>query len=213
MKHGCLALSGLGLTSLLVFGVTLEAINDPKELSAIPFTPWDFITYGLIAIAIPVLVFFVRKRDPRKTLLGKWTSHVMHNGARFRTTLRLDPDGNAEIQTKGKTIDSAQILRSNARWQLLDDATLHIWGTQSVTWNIQKLNGKRMITTGSTIPGFPIKWTRQFTINAKAFLLIGGAVLLPIFFALSLPRSEPSHAIADDPQSVPVPPSASRLGR
>src|ERR1700749_4965107 len=98
MNRGCLALVGLGLLSLLAFGVTLEAINDPKQLSAIPFTPWDFITYGLIAIAIPSLVFVLRKRDPRKTLLGKWTSHVMHNGARFRTTLRLDPDGNAEIQ-------------------------------------------------------------------------------------------------------------------
>jgi hypothetical protein len=203
MKHGCLALSGLGLTSLFVFGVTLEAINDPKELSAIPFTPWDFITYGLIAIAIPSLVFVVRKRDPRKTLLGKWTSDVAHNGARFRTTLRLHPDGNAEIQTKGKAIDSEQILHSNAQWQLLDGSTLHIWGAQSVTWNIQKLNGRRMITTGSTDPGFPVKWIKQFTINAKAFLLIGGAVLLPIFFALSLPRSDPSHATANDPQYVP----------
>jgi hypothetical protein len=203
MKHGCLALSGLGLTSLFVFGVTLEAINDPKELSAIPFTPWDFITSGLISIAIPALFFVVRKRDPRKALPGKWKSDVAHNGARFRTTLRLDPDGNAEIQTKGKAIDSEQILRSNAQWQLLDDTTLHICGTQSVTLNIQKLNVRRMITIGSINPGFPVEWTRQFRIKAKAFLLIGGAVLLPIFFALSLPHSEPSHAIANDPQYVP----------
>ena len=186
MKHGCLALSGLGLTSLFVFGVTLEAINDPKELSTIPFTPWDFITYGLIAIVIPAFVFVVRKRDPHKTLLGKWTSDVAHNGARFRTTLRLDPDGNAEIQTKGKAIDSEQILRSNAQWQLLDGTTLD----------------RRMITTGSTDPRFSVKWTKQFTINAKAFLLIGGAVLLPIFFALSLPRSGTSHAISENPQHV-----------
>ena len=41
MNRGCLALAGLGLLSLLVFGVTLEALNDPKELSAIPFKPWD----------------------------------------------------------------------------------------------------------------------------------------------------------------------------
>jgi hypothetical protein len=203
MKHGCLALSGLGLTSLFVFGMTLEAINDPKELSAIPFTPWDFITYGLIAIAILALVFVVRKRDPLKALPGKWTSDVAHNGARFRTILRLDPDGNAEIQTKGKAIDSERILRSNAQWRLLDSTTLHISGTQSVTWNIQRLNGRRMISTGSSAPGFSVKWTRQFTINVKAFLLIGGAVLLPIFLALSLPHSEPSHAIANDPQYVP----------
>jgi hypothetical protein len=36
----------LGLLSLFVFGVTLETLNDPKELSAIPFKPWDFLTYG-----------------------------------------------------------------------------------------------------------------------------------------------------------------------
>jgi hypothetical protein len=183
--------------------VTLEAVNDPKELSAIPFTPWDFITYGLIAVAIPALVLIVRKRDPRKTLPGKWTSHLTHNGTRFRTTLRLDPDGNAEIQTKETAADSEQKLHTSARWQLLDGSRLHIWDTQSVTWNILNLNGRRMITTGSTDPNFPVKWTKQFTINAKAFLLIGGAVLLPIFFALSLPRSEPSHAIANDPQYVP----------
>jgi hypothetical protein len=202
MKHGCLALSGLGLTSLFVFGVTLEAINDPKELSAIPFTPWDFITCGLIAIVIPAFVSVVRKRDLHKTLSGKWTSNVTHNGARFRTTLRLDPDGNAEIQTKETAADSEQKLRTSARWQLLDDRTLNLSGAQSVTWNILKLNGGRMTTTGFTDPNFQVKWTKQFTINAKAFFLIGGAVLLPIFFALSLLRSEPSHAIANDPRYV-----------
>jgi hypothetical protein len=50
MIRGCLTLSGLGLLSLFVFGVTLEALNDPKELSDIPFKPWDFFTYGLIAL-------------------------------------------------------------------------------------------------------------------------------------------------------------------
>ena len=55
MIRGCLTLSGLGLLSLLVFGVTLEALNDPKELSAIPFKPWDFLTYELIALGIPLL--------------------------------------------------------------------------------------------------------------------------------------------------------------
>jgi len=50
MNRGCLTLFGLGLLSLFVFGVTLEALNDAKELSAIPFNPWDFLTYGLIAL-------------------------------------------------------------------------------------------------------------------------------------------------------------------
>ena len=45
----------MGLLSLSVFGVTLEALNDPKELSAIPFKPWDFLTYGLIALGIYLL--------------------------------------------------------------------------------------------------------------------------------------------------------------
>jgi hypothetical protein len=31
---------------LFAFGVTLEAINNPKELTAIPFSPWDFLTEG-----------------------------------------------------------------------------------------------------------------------------------------------------------------------
>jgi len=203
MKHGCLALSGLGLTSLFVFGVTLEAINDPKELSAIPFTPWDFITYGLIAIAILSLVFVVRKRDLRKTLLGKWTSHVMHNGARFRTTLRLDPDGNAEIQTKQTAADSEQKLRTSARWQLLDDRTLNLSGTQSATWKILKVTAWRMTTASPADLGFSIHWTKHPTINAKACPVITMAVLLPILFALSLPRSVTSQAIADDPRYAP----------
>jgi hypothetical protein len=203
MKHGCLALSGLGLTSLFVFGVTLEAINDPKELSAIPFTPWDFITYGLIAIAIPALVLIVRKRDPRKTLPGKWTSHVTHSGARFRTTLRLDPDGNAEIQTKETAADSEQKLHTSARWQLLDDRTLNLSGTQSATWKILKLNALRMTTASPADLGFSIRWTKHPTINAKACLVITMAVLLPILFALSLPRSGASHGITDDPRYVP----------
>jgi hypothetical protein len=53
-NRGCLALFGLGFLSLFVFGVTLEALNDPKELSTIPFKPWDFLTYGLIALGIPL---------------------------------------------------------------------------------------------------------------------------------------------------------------
>jgi hypothetical protein len=37
MNRGCVTLFGLGLLSLFVFGVTLEALNDPKELSASPY--------------------------------------------------------------------------------------------------------------------------------------------------------------------------------
>ena len=203
MKHGCLALSGLGLTSLFVFGVTLEAINDPKELSAIPFTPWDFITSGLISIAIPALFFVVRKRDPRKALPGKWKSDVAHNGARFRTTLRLDPDGNAEIQTKETAADSEQKLRTSARWQLLDDRTLNLSGAQSVTWNILKLNGGSMTTAALAESSFPVHWIRHPKVNAKAWLLVAAAMVLPVVFALSLPRPKSSRAVAEDPQWVP----------
>src|ERR1700751_1384640 len=203
MKHGCLALSGLGLTSLFVFGLTLEAINDPKELSAIPFTPWDFIAYGLIAIVIPAFVFVVRKRNPHKTLPGKWTSYVTHNGARFRTTLRLDPDGNAEIQTKETAADSEQKLRTSARWQLLDDRSLHLLGTQSLTWKIVKLNSWSMTTTALAESSFPVHWIKHPKVNAKAWLLVAATMVLPVVFALSLPRPKSSRAVAEDPQWVP----------
>jgi hypothetical protein len=203
MIRGCLTLSGLGLVSLFAFGVTLEAINDSKELSAIPFTPWDFLTYGLITVAVPTLILVVRKRDPRRTLRGKWTSHLTHNGARFRTTLHLDPNGNAVIQTEGKAADSEQRLRTSGRWQLLDDSTLHLSGSRSVTWKILKLNRWSMTTAGPADLDFPVQWLKRSKIDTKACLLVAGVVLLPILFALSLPRSEPSHVIADDPQYVP----------
>ena len=203
MKHGCLALSGLCLTSVFVFGVTLEAINDPKELSTIPFTPWDFITYGLIAIVIPAFFFVVRKRDPHRTLPGKWTSLVTHNDARFRTTLRLDPDGKAEIQTKETAADSEHKLRTSARWQLLDDRTLNLSGAQSVIWQIRKLNSWSMTTARPANLESPVYWLKRPKINTKACLLVAASILLPILIALSVPHSGPSHAIADDPQYVP----------
>jgi peptidoglycan/LPS O-acetylase OafA/YrhL len=74
MKLGCLALAGLGLLSLLAFGVALEAINDTKQLTAIPFTPWDFLTYSILAFAILALIQSVRKGNRRKALVRKWTS-------------------------------------------------------------------------------------------------------------------------------------------
>jgi hypothetical protein len=59
-----------------------------------------------------------------------------------------------------------------------------------------------MITTDQTGAGFPVRWTTHPRINAKPWLLIAAAVLLPTLLALSLPRSEPKHAIADDPKYV-----------
>jgi hypothetical protein len=81
---------------------------------------------------------------PPKTLPGKWTPHVRHKSARFRTTLRLEADGNAEIYTNATGGNSNRKLRTTGRWQLLDNKTLHLWGTQAVTWKILKLNSSRM---------------------------------------------------------------------
>jgi hypothetical protein len=203
MNRGCLPLSGLGLISLFVFGVTVDAINNPKELTAIPFTPWDFLTYGLMALLILTVIRLVRKRDPRKTLPGKWISNVIHKDAHFRTALRLHPDGNAEIHISTRAGDSKRWCRTGARWQFLDDRTLHLWGAQAVTWKILKLNSWSMITASAADSGFPVHWIKPPKINAKAWLLVAAAVLLPVLFALSLPHSEPSHAIADDPKYVP----------
>src|SRR5258708_13919772 len=108
MNRGCVTLFGLGLLSLFVFGVTLEALNNPKELSAIPFKPWDFLTYGLIALGILLLIRIVRKPDPRETLAGKWTSDVKNERGRIRTALRLNQDRNADIDTKVKICGSAE---------------------------------------------------------------------------------------------------------
>src|ERR1700740_127797 len=99
MNRGCLALAGLGLLSLLAFGVTLEAINDPEQLTAIPFTPWDFLTYSLIALAIVVIIRLVRKPDPHKVLARNWISRVAQQGGHIRTRLRLASDGSAAIDT------------------------------------------------------------------------------------------------------------------
>jgi hypothetical protein len=60
-----------------------------------------------------------------------------------------------------------------------------------------------MITADQAGAGFPVRWTTHPRINAKPWLLLAAAVLLPVLMALSLPRSQPSRAIADDPQYVP----------
>src|SRR5258708_19378372 len=89
MNRGCSSILALGLLALLAFGVTLEALNDPKQLTAIPFTPWDFVTYSLIALAILGIIRLVRRPDPRKALVRKWTSRLAQQDAHIRTTLRL----------------------------------------------------------------------------------------------------------------------------
>jgi len=40
-------------------------------------------------------------------------------------------------------------------------------------------------------------------VNAKAWLLVAAAMILPVVFALSLPRSKSSRAVAEDPQWEP----------
>jgi hypothetical protein len=203
MNRGCLALSGLGLISLFVFGVTLEAVNDPKELRAIPFTLCDFITYGLIAFAIQMLVRLTRKRDPGKTLTGKWTSDVTRDGTRYRSALSLDPDGSAEIYTKQKVDGFVQRLRITAQWQLLDDKTLYLSGNHAVTCKILKIKSWSMTMAIPAHSGYSIRWIKHPKINSKACFLVASAILLPILLGLSLPHSRQSHAIAEDPQSVP----------
>jgi hypothetical protein len=188
----------------IFFGVTLEAVNAPKQLSAIPFTFQDFITCGLIALAISMLVRLTRKRDPRKTLTGKWRSYMTRDSTRYRTALRLDPDGSAEIRTTAKSRDSKHALHTNAHWQLLNDGTLHLLGTQPITCRILNLSSWNMTTADPAESGNSVRWFKYPKINTKACFVVGISILLPIFFALSLPRSEPSHAIANDPQYVPT---------
>ena len=202
MNRGCLALSGLGMLSLLAFGVTLEAINDPEQLGAVPFTPGDFLTYSLIALAIVALIRLVRRPDPHKVLARKWISRVAQQGGRIRTNLRLDSDGSAVIDTIVSNRADSRKFSTQARWQLLDNRTLHFWGTHTTAWKILKLNSWSMITADQEGAGLPIRWTTFPGVNLKLWLLIAAAVLLPVLFALSLPLSQPSHAIADDPQYV-----------
>jgi hypothetical protein len=153
-------------------------------------------------LAISVLVRLTRKQDLRKRMLGKWTSVVMLEGERFCTALRIDPDGHAEFDTKGKIGGSDKSSRISVQWQLSDDRTLHFVGTQSFTWKLLKLNSFGMTTTATGEAGSPVHWTKHPKINSKAFLLVAAAILLPVVIALSLPRSRPSHAIANDPQDV-----------
>jgi hypothetical protein len=190
--------------------MTRRVLNDPKELSAFPFNPWDFLTYGLIALGILLLIRIVRKSDPRKTLTGKWTSDVKNERGRNRTALRLNQDGNAEIDIKGEVAGSAEKLRTSARWQVLNDRNLHLLGTQRLTWKIVKLNSWSMTTAALEESSFPVHWTKHPKANAKAWLLVAAAMVLPVVFTLSLPRSKSSRAVAEDPQWVPSTPSRHR---
>jgi hypothetical protein len=199
MNRGCVALAGLALLSLLAFGVTMEAINDLEQLTAIPFTPSDFLTYSILALAVLALIRLVRKRNPRKTLVRKWTSRLMQRGGCIRTTLCLASDGTALIETTVSKGADSHKFSTQAPWQLLDNKTLHLWGTQTATWKILTLNSWTMITADQARAGFPVRWTTHPRINARPWLLVAAAVLLPVLLALSLPRSKPSHAIADDP--------------
>ena len=202
MNRGCLALTGLGLLSLLAFGVTLEAINDPEQLTAIPFTPWDFLTYSLIALAIMALIRLLRKPDPHKVLTRNWMSRVTQEGGRILINLRLASDGSAVINTTVSNGADSRKFSVQARWQLLDNRILHFWGTQTAAWKILKLNSREMVTVDNGGAGFPVRWTGGPRLNAKPWLLVVAAVLVPVLMALSLPRSQPSHVIADDPQYV-----------
>src|ERR1700739_7163 len=202
MNRGCLALSGLGMLSLLAFGVTLEAINDPEQLTAVPFTPGDFLTYSLIVLAIVALIRLVRRPDPHKVLARKWISRVAQQGGRIRTNLRLASDGSAVIDTIVSNGADSRKFSTQARWQLLDNRTLRLWGTTPPACKILKLNSWSMITADEAGAGLPVRWTTVPRVNLKLWLLIAAAVLLPVLFALSLPRSQPSHAIAEDTQYV-----------
>jgi hypothetical protein len=202
MNRGCLVLAGLGLLSLVAFGVTLEAIDDPRELTAIPFSPWDFVTYGLTALGIVAIVRLVHRPNRCKAIARTWTSRLTLQGSRVRSSLRLAPDGSAQIKSTVSQGTDLRTFSTDARWQLLDDSTLHLLGTQTAAWKILKLNSRTMITADQVGAGLPVRWTAFPKVNLRPWLLIAAAVLLPVLFALSLPRSHPSHAIADDPQYV-----------
>ena len=202
MNRGCLALAGLGLLSLLAFGVTLEAIDDPKELTAIPFSPWDFVTYGVTALGIVAIVRLVRRPNRCKAIARTWTSRLTRQGSCVSSSLRLAPDGSAQINTTVSQGTDLRTFSTDAHWQLLDNKTLHLWGSQTVTWKILRLNSWSMITADQAGVGLPIRWTTFPNVNPRPWLLMGAAVVFPIMIALSLPRSRPSHAIVDDPQYV-----------
>lgn len=187
----------------------MEAINDTEQLTAIPFTPSDFFTYSLIALVIVALIRLIRKPDPHKVLARKWMSLVAQQGGRIRTNLCLASDGNAAIETIVSNGADSRKLSTQARWQLSDRRTLHLRGSQTAAWKILKLNSWSMITADQARAGLLVRWIAFPRVNLKLWLIIAAAVVLPILFALSLPRARPSHAIANDPHPQYVLPTIS----
>jgi hypothetical protein len=104
---------------------------------------------------------------------------TIYRRGRIRTALRLNQDGNAEIEIKGKVAGSDERLRTTARWQVLDDRSLHLLGTQSITWKIVKLNSGSMTTTALAESSFPVHWIKHPKVNAKVWLLVAAAMVLP----------------------------------
>ncbi|HXM24652.1 MAG TPA: hypothetical protein VN957_01420 [Chthoniobacterales bacterium] len=147
--------------------------------------------------------------------MRKWTSRLAQQNGRIRTSLRLASDGTALIDSTLSKGTESRKFSTQARWRLLDNKTLHLWGTQTATWKILTLSSWTMITADQAGAGFPVRWTTHPRINAKPWLLVAAAVMLPVLMALSLPRSQPSHAIAGDPQYVPasIPHHTHRLSR
>jgi hypothetical protein len=186
----------------LRFRRNLEALNDPKQQTAVPFTLSDFVTYSLVALAILAIIRLVPRPDPRKALVRKWTARLAQQDGYIRTSLRLPSQGTALIETTVSKGTESRKFSTQARWQLLDNKTLYLWGTRTATWKILKLNSWTMITADQAGADFPVRWTTHPRITAKPWLMAAAAVLLPVLMALSLPRSQPSHAIADDPQYV-----------
>lgn len=148
----------------------------------------------------------LKARDPdafwRKNLL-------LLVGEEFQDVVTSSVGGMSDYTVSGKVREANVALI--VLTQSSDDKTLHFFGTQSLSWKILKLNAWSMTTAATGGSSSPVHWIKHPKINTKALLMVAAAILLPMFIALSLPRSGPAHAIADDSQFLP--PSAPRHGR
>jgi len=106
----------------------------------------------------------------------KWTSRLAQQNGRIRTSLRLASDGTALIDSTLSKGTESRKFSTQARWRLLDNKTLHLWGTQTATWKILTLSSWTMITADQAGAGFPVRWTTHPRINAKPWLLVAAAV-------------------------------------
>jgi hypothetical protein len=68
---------------------------------------------------------------------------------------------------------------------------------------VKKLHSWSMTTAALAESSFPVHWIKHPKVNAKAWLLVTAAMVLPVVFALSLPPSKSYRAVAEDPQWVP----------